>query len=100
MNWRGFDDGRVNVKDTTEGRCDPLLLALKRHHAWPRFDIAKELRMRAKIDPELKFKVNAGWLCPECLSDRVSCESESHFECQECGCRWDHDYYPTMKEKK
>jgi hypothetical protein len=46
-------------------------------------------------------RVRCGYQCPECSGIRVECRTDilghiahGSWQCEECGCQWDRNYYP------
>ena len=43
-----------------------------------------------------RLRVNMGWQCPECFGVNIDTPERHHFTCRDCGCQWDHHYYPSL----
>jgi len=46
-----------------------------------------------------KTRVRMGLQCPECFGVNTDKRAEaSKFQCLDCGCQWDRNYYPEDKQ--
>jgi hypothetical protein len=49
-----------------------------------------------RIFSDEKLRVRLGIQCPECFGVRTDKPANaSQFQCLECGCQWDRNYYET-----
>jgi transposase-like protein len=44
-----------------------------------------------------RLRVNMGLQCPECHGVNIQTPERQSYQCQDCGCQWDHRYYPSLK---
>jgi len=48
--------------------------------------------------PDEKSRVRMGIQCPECFGVNTGKRAEaSKFQCLDCGCQWDRNYYPERR---